>query len=50
MAVVVWLDVDPQELNRLDLEPGLLTELAAEPVERVLGLVEKASRKIPAGT
>ena len=47
MAVVIGLDVDPQELNRLDLEPGLLTELAPEPVVRVLGLVEKASRKIP---
>ncbi len=46
-AAVVRLQPVAEKFLRLDLEPGLLTDLAPERVERMLVLVEKASRQIP---
>ena len=47
MAAVIGLDVDAEELDRLDLEAGFLEELPAEPVGGILGLLEEAARKVP---
>jgi len=44
---VVRLEPVAQELERLDLERGLLADLTPERVERVFVLVEKAARQIP---
>ena len=41
MLSVVRLDVDAEELERLDLEPRLLAELAPQAVQRLLGLLQK---------
>lgn len=43
----VAVEPDPDELVRLDLEAGLLAQLSAERVERVLGLVEETARDVP---
>ena len=45
----VRLHPDAEELDRLDLEAGLLAQLAAERVERVLVLLEEAAGNVPAG-
>ncbi len=44
---VVWLEPEPEEVDWLDLERGLLTDLAPQSVERMLVLVEKATGQIP---
>ena len=36
-----------KQLDRLDVESRLLAELAAQAVERRLGLVEEAARQVP---
>jgi hypothetical protein len=47
MAVVIWLDVDPQQFDRLDLQTRLLTELAAKPLDGTFRLVDEAAWEIP---
>jgi hypothetical protein len=47
VPAVVRLDVDAHQLDGLDLQARLLTKLASEPVDRVLGLVDEAAREIP---
>ena len=44
---MVGLQPDAEELGRLDREPGLLAELAAERVERVLGFLDESARYVP---
>src|SRR5258705_3785382 len=44
---VVRLEPEPEEVDRLDLERGLFTDLASQTVERMLVLVEEPSRQIP---
>jgi Cyclic nucleotide-binding domain len=46
-AAVVGLEPVTEEPGGLDLERGLLADLATQRVERVLVLVEKAAREIP---
>jgi hypothetical protein len=46
-VVAVAVEPGADELTRLDVEPGLLAELAAQRVERALGLLEEPARKIP---
>ena len=41
------LDERPEPLDRLDLEPRLLEELAAQPVERLLALLEEPAGQVP---
>src|SRR5438105_2042459 len=48
LARAVAVDPDADERARLHREAGLLAELAAEAVERVLVLLEKPARKVPA--
>ena len=43
----VAIHPDAEELAGLDLEPGLLAQLPAQGVERVLALLEEAARQIP---
>ena len=50
MPAAVRLDVDAQQLDRLDLEPRLLPELAAQPVGRALRLVQEAAGEVPEAT
>jgi hypothetical protein len=50
MPTVVGLDLDAHQLDGLDLEPGLLAELAAQAVHRRLGLIEDAARQVPVTT
>ena len=45
--VLVRLHPDADEALRLDLEPGLLAQLAHEGVERMLVLLEEAPREVP---
>ena len=45
--LVAGLDPDADERLRLDLEPGLLAQLADEGVARVLVLLEKPSGQVP---
>ena len=45
--VLVWLHPDADEAPRLDLEPGLLAQLANEGVERMLVLLEEAAGEVP---
>jgi hypothetical protein len=45
--MLIRLDVDPQELGGLDIEPALLAKLAAQRVERVLRLVDEATGQVP---
>jgi hypothetical protein len=44
---VVWLEPEPEEVDWLDLECGLLTDLAPQSLERMLVLVKKATGQIP---
>jgi hypothetical protein len=44
-VVVVRLEVRPEPLDRLDLEPGLLPELARQTRERLFALLEEASSR-----
>ena len=46
-TVSVRVQVGPEELAWLDLEAGLLAQLPAEAVERMLALVEKTSERVP---
>jgi hypothetical protein len=46
-AAVVRLEPVSEKPGRLDLERGLLADLAPQRIERMLVLVEKAARKIP---
>src|SRR5207249_925651 len=45
LALAVPVDPDPGEFERLHLQAGLLTELPAESVERVLALLQKTTRQ-----
>ena len=47
MPPAVRLDIDAHQLDGLDIEPRLLAELAAQPVDRILGLVEEAAGQVP---
>ena len=47
VAAGVWLDVDAEQPDRLDLEARLLQELAAQPVGGALRLVQEAAWEIP---
>src|SRR5581483_7246502 len=46
-VVLVRLEVRAAELDRLDLDSGLLAELPLEPVDRVLALLEEAAGDVP---
>jgi len=46
-ALIVGLHPDADEPLRLDVEPRLLAQLADEPVERMLLLLEEAARQVP---
>src|SRR5579862_1443195 len=46
-GAVVGLDMRAEELERFDLDPRLLAELAPEAVDRVLALLEKPARDVP---
>jgi hypothetical protein len=46
-AAVVRLQPVAEKFLRLDLEPGLLMDLAPERIEWMLVLVQKAARQIP---
>src|SRR4051812_38731310 len=46
-APVVGLEVDPDESGGGDLEPRLLADLAPQPLERVLRLVEEPAGEVP---
>src|SRR5262245_48526286 len=47
LVVAVAIHPDPDEVPGLDLEPGLLEQLAPEPGERMLALVEEAAWEVP---
>src|SRR6266700_4435832 len=44
---VVGLEPEPEEVDRLDVEGGLLPDLPVEGVERMLVLVEKTAGQVP---
>src|SRR5258705_12051977 len=44
---VVRLEPEPEEVDRLDLERGLFTDLASQTVERMLVLLEEPAGQIP---
>ena len=43
----VWLEPEPEKLERLDLECGLLSDLSPECVQRMLVFVQKAPGQVP---
>src|SRR5438105_12771761 len=47
-VAAVAVHPDSEELERLDLEAGLLPQLAAQAVQRVLALLEEAAGNVPA--
>src|SRR5258705_6474100 len=46
-VVVVGLGVRPEPFDRLDFEPGLLTEFATKSVEWIFTLFEKPAGEVP---
>src|SRR5215210_3658695 len=47
LVLAVAINPDAEKLERFDLDSRLLLQFAADGVERMLGLVEEATRKIP---
>src|SRR5215216_5056782 len=47
LVLAVAVNPDTEKLERFNLDSRLLLQLATDGVERMLGLVEKAARKIP---